>query len=77
MKEELLNLWKEYKSSRWARENLNIPDGLPVFNATSFFGWLEDSSYKSSCCGVGVYCRGIGTKAHYVCNKCDKPCKFE
>ena len=39
---KLLSLWKVYKKSRKAREEHNIPTGLPVFNAVNFLYWLED-----------------------------------
>jgi hypothetical protein len=37
----LVNLWKIYKKSKKAREELNIPKGLPVYNAVNFLYWLE------------------------------------
>ena len=40
--EGLLELWEYYKSTKEGREELNIPKGLPVFNAINFFYWLED-----------------------------------
>lgn len=42
----ILSLWKDYMESKEGRE-ADVPEGLPVFNATNFIYWLKNKYEKS------------------------------
>lgn len=42
----ILRLWNEYTYSKEAREEINILNGLPVFNAVNFMYWLKNKYGK-------------------------------
>lgn len=37
----------------------------------------EKKIWGSTCCNVGVMCRGIGKEHYHICNKCNKKCEVK